>query len=164
MKQRLTLISILAALVLLCSLLAGQVTIQNSAGKTTTYNGTVTVGAGQSVPIGQDDKIAQSANIAAVTLCPAGSCATGHYRVCYSTGVTATDASGATYVLTVGWTQSTIARTLATSSIAVAATANQANNCVPIFADAASNVTYSTTVTGTPTTGRYETHVWLVEE
>lgn len=156
--------AIILAGVLLAALALLAQTAFNGSGLLSNYNGIATVGNGIAASYGQDDKTAQSASIGAVTLFTGTASSGGHWRICYATGITTSDASGATYVLTPAWTQDGVSRTSASASIAFASTANQGVTCVPVNADNSTNLSYSTTVTGTPTTGRYATHVWATKE
>jgi len=132
--------------------------------KVALYNNVSIVGNGLTATYGQDDKTSQSASIGTVTLLTGTASSGGHYQISFTTRVTTSDASGATYILTLNWTEDGIARSSATSPIAFASTANGQPGTQVINADNSTNVTYSTTVTGSPTTGRYAVHVWLAKQ
>lgn len=133
-------------------------------GLATKYNNVNTVGNGLSATYGADDKTAQSASIAAVTLLTGGASTGGRYRLMGFGGITTSDASGATFSVTITWTQDGVARTATTGTVPFASTTNGVSLVSPMFVDASTNVTYSTTVSGAPTTGRYGIHVWLAKD
>lgn len=126
------------------------------------YNNIATVGNGLSASYGQDDKTGQSASIGAVTLFTGTSSSGGHWEVNFSTGVTTSDASGATYTVSVSWTEDGTVRTFTSSSVAFSGGSTRSS--VPMNPDNSTNITYSTTVTGAPTTGRYSVHVWAKKQ
>jgi hypothetical protein len=128
------------------------------------WKGLTPVGNGASITLGQDDKTAQSASIGSTTLITGTASSGGHYTIHYQLACTATDASGATVSVTFGWTSDGIARTNTGATIGVNATSNQQFGGFGINSDNSVNITYSTTVTGTPTTGRYSLHVWVTKE
>jgi hypothetical protein len=132
--------------------------------KVTLYNNVATVGNGLSASNGQDDKTSQSASIGAVTLITGGAATGGHYLVNWSAGISVSDASGAAFTLSVTYTSESVSRTFTTGATAFASTANIAFGALPINVDNSTNITYSTTVTGVPTTGRYAVHVWAVKQ
>lgn len=78
-------------------------------------------------------------------------------------GTTATDASDATYAITFNFTSEGIARSIAGAALGVNATSQAGTFCQAINADNSTNITYTVTVTGTPTTGRFAQHVWAVK-
>jgi hypothetical protein len=84
--------------------------------------------------------------------------------MCQAQGTTATDASGATYAITFSWTSEGLARSTVGGSPTVAATTQQGSFCTDANVDASTNMTYTVTVTGVPTTGRFAQHVWAVKE
>lgn len=141
---------------------AGMTTSAGS--RMTNYNGIATVGNGIAASYGQDDKTAQVASIGAVTLLTGTASSGGHWQWNVATGITTSDASGATYSYTINWTQDGIARSFTQGGLAFSSTATQATVTAPIQADNSTNITYSTTVTGSPSTGRYAIHVWVAKQ
>lgn len=130
----------------------------------TQYKGIATVGNGANVSFAQDDRTGQSASIGAVTLITGSASSGGHYFFKAELYCTATDASGATVSVTVNWTSEGIARSSTSATIGVNATTQQIVSVVPLNADNSQPITYNTTVTGAPTTGRYAVHVWISKE
>ncbi len=90
--------------------------------------------------------------------------AVGELLTATGLGLNGAGASANTINLTVSWTEHGIARTSVSSSIAFASTANSARACLSVFSDNSTNLTYITTVTGAPTTGRYASDVWVRRE
>ncbi|HEY2361210.1 MAG TPA: hypothetical protein VGK36_08850 [Candidatus Angelobacter sp.] len=110
---------------------------------------------------GQDDQTAKSTSISTTSIGTA--LAAGRYTWNIAIGTTATDASGATYSYTISWTQDGISRSFPLGGLTFASTAQQSTVTAGIFVDNGTNVSYSVTVTGTPTTGRYAVHAWTVK-
>jgi hypothetical protein len=111
--------------------------------------------------VGQDDQTAKSTNITSTSI--GTTLASGRYTWNIAIGTTATDASGATYAYSIIWTQDGISRSFSLSGLTFASTAQQSTVTAGIFVDNATSVSYSVTVTGTPTTGRYGVHAWTVK-
>lgn len=82
-----------------------------------------------------------------------------HWLVTIHLHVTTSDASGQSVTGTLGWTEDGIALSKSTSAIAVASTGNFDGLSVPIYADAGSNITFSTSVSGAFTTAQYAINV-----
>jgi hypothetical protein len=107
---------------------------------------------------------AQSASQSAVTLATAPTA--GSYRLTYYMDANGTCTTGSDSVsLTFNWTDGTNARVLATSSLnlgSTQSTAGYSSGTLPIYVGS-NNVTYSSTVSGSCTTGTssYDIHVSL---
>jgi len=127
--------------------------------KVTTYNGDTAVGNGLASVLALDDKVAQSASIGSTTLFTNGAVADYFCRVSLILACTVADASGATVTATIGWKGDGIARILVSASVALASTENFAVLNLPGYLSMGEAITYLTTVTGTPATGRYSVHV-----
>lgn len=132
--------------------------------KITTYNNVANVGNGLSATNGQADVLNQSANINTTNVITGGASSGGHYLINWSSGISIADASGASFTLSITYTSEGIVRTFTTSAITFASTANITFGALPVNVDNSTNITYSTTVTGAPTTGRYALHIWAVKQ
>ena len=128
------------------------------------YNSVSLVGNGLSTTVFQDDRTGQSATIGPITMVTGSTTTGGHYHLCQNQGTTATDASGATYAITFNWTSDGLGRSIAGGALNLTSTGQQGSFCIAANADASTNITYTVTVTGAPTTGRFAQHVWAAKE
>ncbi|MFA5056657.1 MAG: glycosyl hydrolase family 28-related protein [Opitutaceae bacterium] len=105
----------------------------------------------------------QSASISATTLYAVPSSGAGQYMVEVNLACSVADVSGAFVSATVHWTQNGIARSWTSGNFDIYLGLDSTDNVLPVFpvtiyADASTNIQYSTTVDGTPSTARYEFH------
>jgi len=127
--------------------------------KIVTYNNIATASNGVATCFNSVDLTGQSASIGSTSIISGGASTGGFYLVTLVLACTTADASGASVTATIGWTGDSVARTFTTSGVAFASTSNAALISLPLFSDNSVNITYSTTVSGAPTTGRYSLHL-----
>jgi hypothetical protein len=114
--------------------------------------------------VATDDRVTQSATVNQFTLYAVGSSGTGAYRFQSELACTASDASGATVQTSATWVQHALTFTVTSGVLALSSTAVQNQNHFLLFADNSTNVTLTITVTGVPTTGRFDIHTRLIKE
>jgi len=93
---------------------------------------------------------------------PVGSA--GRYVINVSLTITTFDTSLATVTPAIGWTNQGISRTVSGTAAAFSSTANSSFLSVPVYADASTNITYSTSLHLSPLTGTYSIHAWVVRQ
>ncbi|HET9283175.1 MAG TPA: glycosyl hydrolase family 28-related protein [Candidatus Angelobacter sp.] len=133
-------------------------------GKMVMYNNIATTGNGIGSTYFQTDLTSQNASIGSTTIITGTSSTGGHYVVSFNLFCTTSDASGASVSLTVAYTSDGVSRTFVSSGVAFASTNNGSIVALPINVDNSTNITFSTTVTGTPSTGKYSVHMWAVKQ
>jgi len=119
-------------------------------------------GAGSNL-MGQSAASEQYTSIGTTTLysVPDVDAAAGGYRVTLILACTTADASSAVVEATVAWTGDGVVRSFTSSQIGIASTSGYTLMVIPSYADKNTLISYSTTVTGTPSTGRYAVYVWV---
>ena len=132
-------------------------------GQCVSSNGTDVVWAGCGT-VGSQDQTDIASSIASTTVFSVPAGGAGRYVVNLSLTITTSDASGAAVTGVVSWTNETVVRSKSQAAVGFNSTANSIELATPIYADSSSNITYSTSVSGTPSGGKYSVHVWVVRQ
>jgi hypothetical protein len=136
---------------------------QNTAGKLPLAGSAAVAAAGAAAEFvpGKFDDATEAASIASTTLIDGTASSDGVWLVTVNIGCVTAGAAADTVFATVSWTENGVARTYQTATVTLDNTANDTQEDFPIYIDASTNVTFTTTYTdaGGGTAGAYDLHI-----